>query len=412
MKFNERQKEARSLALNGKVKTLFITGEGGTGKTEIAVKIIQDLKELEEDVVVIAPTHSAAKNLPCGQTIASFFKLAPTINFTADKEEDALSFNGDDIDYDEYRGKTIIVDEASMIGEKQFDELLSKLRVKKLIILGDPEQLAPIKDTSFDWANFCDETVVLNVNYRTTNPKSKKVIDSFLKTGEMILPFSKGLKYDKDTVYIAHKNKVLSDMQNSLLGYRTCKVGDKLLAFGNCDTHLRKTVNRCSHTKDVEPYFINNDVIVARSGPRHFAPDLYEVDIIDEENVKPLPTDNWAPEHPVVIVGDHNAYKKLLSEKFNPAKKFAKQMQIKYQTTNTGAMKNRMSNMELKTWNMLWASYMQMKSKPYARHAQFRTTYKSQGKSFENVVANWNDLPNDKHRYVAISRAKNKLEVV
>jgi hypothetical protein len=410
--FNERQKEAHRLALDDSVHSLFITGEGGTGKTQVAKQIIKDLKGLDKSVVVIAPTHSAAKNLPCGQTIASFFKLAPTLNFLAESEDEALNFRSDDIDYDEFEGKTVIVDEASMIGEKQFDELLARLRVKKLIIIGDPEQLAPIKDTPFNWEAFCDKTVVLNVNYRTTNEKSKKVIAAFLENGKMILPFSKKLKYEKDTVYIAHKNKTLSDMQNSVLGYTTCRPKDRLLVFGNCDTHLRKSVNQCSHAKNVEPYFVNNDVVLAQSEPFPFAKDLYEVDVIAEDKKVALPKDKWSPQYPVVIVGDYDAYKKLLEEKFKPAKNLVRQMQKKYKTKNTSTLKSRMVNSELKMWNSLWANYMRMKSKPYARHAQFRTTYKSQGKSFKNVVVVWGELPNNKHRYVAISRAINKLEVI
>ena len=363
-------------------------------------------------MVVIAPTHSAAKNLPCGQTIASFFKLAPTVNYYAEKEDEALSFNADDIDYDEFRGKTILVDEASMIGENQFDELLSKLSVKKLIILGDPEQLRPIKDKRFDWEEFCDEKVVLNVNYRTTNPKSKKVIDAFLKNGEMILPFSKKIKYEKDTVYIAHKNKTLSDMQKALLGYTTAREGDQLLTFGGCDTHMRKTINRCSHQKEVEPYFLNNDIVIAMSEPKPYAKDLYEVSVSDISTTQPLPKDNWAPPSPVVIVGDYDAYKTLLNQKFLPARKFANDMRKKYNATNTGTLKNRMTTIENKHWNLVWSTYMQMKSRPYARHQQFRTVYKSQGKSFEHVVVAWDDLPSDEHRYVALSRARNNLEVV
>jgi ATP-dependent exoDNAse (exonuclease V) alpha subunit len=53
-----------------------------------------------------------------------------------------------------------------------------------------------------------------------------------------------------------------------------------------------------------------------------------------------------------------------------------------------------------------------LKNSPYARHHQFRTTYKSQGQSFDNVVIDWDDLPGKDHKYVAISRAKNSCTLI
>lgn len=69
-KLDTEQNSVLSLLLEG--KNVFLSGEGGTGKSQI---IRTFLKLSNKNIICLAPTGFAALNLPEAMTIHSFFKF-------------------------------------------------------------------------------------------------------------------------------------------------------------------------------------------------------------------------------------------------------------------------------------------------------------------------------------------------
>lgn len=128
-------------------ENLFITGRPGTGKSEL---LKQFVKSTKKKVVVLAPTGVAALNVG-GQTIHSFFKLDPKINFVEELKLGNLSPHLKDL---LRKIDTIIIDEISMVAPNLLDIIdiicksctgsLSSFGGKQLICFGDLYQLLPI----------------------------------------------------------------------------------------------------------------------------------------------------------------------------------------------------------------------------------------------------------------------------
>ena len=59
----------------------------------------------------------------------------------------------------------------------------------------------------------------------------------------------------------------------------------------------------------------------------------------------------------------------------------------------------------------VYKKYISIKYKPFARHKNFITSYKAQGKSYKKVVVLKNDIPDNDNMYVAISRAIEELYI-
>jgi len=405
MNLNKEQQKALELCFDPIVSKLFITGEGGTGKSEI----IKILTSKLNNYILLAPTQSAALNIG-GQTIHSFFKVRPVINLDVEKEEDVLSFDMEDIEADSVDDKIVVIDEVSMLGNTMLKGILSRISPNKLILFGDPKQLKPIKDKAVDWSAFCDRTVLLTHNFRVQNELSRRIISNFRKHGVLIdetnlVSSLDELKYDEDTVYIAHTNYQLSKMQKHFLGYSHGDVGDIVLTFGGCDD----SITREYKDKQV-PFFTNNDLMIITSTPNKFDDGLWECNVVRMDGIPILV--NRFNKTPKVIVGDYGRYKKILKARFSKAQQFQNELKKKYKTKETSIMKKKAKKEELNELRLLWIDYFNLKNAPYARHHQFRTTYKSQGKSFENVVIDWEDLPSKDHKEVALGRAMNNITVI
>lgn len=411
MELHEKQIEAIDAALDDRIKSLFITGQGGTGKSEIIKLLVQQLNPI--DYILLAPTQSAALKIG-GKTIHSFFKIRPTINIHVDKEEDVISFCLNEIDVSDVDGKIVIIDEASMLGESMLQGILSRITPRRLILFGDPIQLNPVKDNPVDWSMFCDKTVTLTKNYRVQDEKLDRIITHFRETGKLLSHVDtvediSNLTFDEDTIYIAHTNEALSDMQEALIGYSHAKIGDTVLTFGACDESIkRRTMS--GHRSVVTNYFNNNDLVKITSVPRMIDDKLWscEVERVDGETIYL----NEYNKIPTVIVGDYAIYKKVLEKRFKTAQKMQKDMQKKYKVEKTPILKKKMTQAEAEDLRLKWVNYFQLKNSPYARHAQFRTCYKAQGLGFKKVVIDWNDLPGKDHKYVALSRGMNNLTLI
>ena len=124
-----------------------ISGAAGTGKTSLVSKIIDKIKQTEGigvSIKLMAPTGKAAERIreKTGQqatTIHSFLASGGWLN-------DNMTFKrtGGKLDKDV---NTIIIDETSMVDLSLFATLFRAIHwsnVKRLILVGDPNQLPPI----------------------------------------------------------------------------------------------------------------------------------------------------------------------------------------------------------------------------------------------------------------------------
>ena len=102
---------------------LFLSGAGGTGKSWVAMRLVEELEKLGHKVVKTALTHVAARNLG-GCTLASFVHK--------------YILNGS------FRG-TLVVDEISLLGTSMLNFLnMLCLANVRFILIGDFAQLPPI----------------------------------------------------------------------------------------------------------------------------------------------------------------------------------------------------------------------------------------------------------------------------
>ncbi len=129
-------------------ETLYVTGKAGTGKSILLQYFVEHTKKR---VVVVAPTGVAALNVG-GQTIHSFFKLAPELQDLETLEVDGrtkeLLKNID----------TIVIDEVSMVRADLMEAINIKMQLAlknklpfggiQMVMFGDLYQLPPVVSDS------------------------------------------------------------------------------------------------------------------------------------------------------------------------------------------------------------------------------------------------------------------------
>ena len=148
---NAGQREAIDLLtdfLGSNKKEFLLQGKGGTGKTTIIKKILEEARRQKLGVLGVAPTHKAkkilGKSLDTVKTVTLASALAikldeSTGNFVPDefaRSNKKFPIKGKDL---------IIIDESSMISDKLLEELRSLADSKtKIIFMGDRAQLPPV----------------------------------------------------------------------------------------------------------------------------------------------------------------------------------------------------------------------------------------------------------------------------
>ena len=133
-----------------KGRNLFITGGGGTGKTELARRLIREQEEAGRNVIVCAPTGMAALNIG-GVTIHRAFGFPTGTYVGADgiltRVTQAIRM-----------ADLVLIDELSMVRMDLFDALATSLqkaeadsgRQKQLVVVGDLYQLPPILSDQYE----------------------------------------------------------------------------------------------------------------------------------------------------------------------------------------------------------------------------------------------------------------------
>jgi exodeoxyribonuclease V alpha subunit len=156
IQLNEDQEAAVELTLSDK-KLVAITGPAGTGKTTLIKSALPKIRRrFSLPVAMLAPTGKAAVRMTeatgvAARTIHSYL-MYDGIRYKAGEIQDIL-----------------VIDEASMIEEALWGQLLRR-RPPKIVLLGDPSQLAPV-DAGQPFIDivdgFPDNLVRLHRNYRS-----------------------------------------------------------------------------------------------------------------------------------------------------------------------------------------------------------------------------------------------------
>lgn len=178
MELSDEQNEAYNKYIEG--KNIFITGPGGSGKTELIRKIYKDAKEKGKNISVCALTGCAAVLLQCkAKTIHSWAGIGlgsgsveANIKKVTDKEFKKKNWKETQI---------LIIDEVSMLSLKLF-EILNKIgkKVRKcesklfggiqIIFSGDFYQLPPVGNKDeIETMQFCFESEIWNEVFQTEN---------------------------------------------------------------------------------------------------------------------------------------------------------------------------------------------------------------------------------------------------
>lgn len=139
------------LAEPQKRHTFLLKGYAGTGKTSVVSAIVKLLDELQQPVILLAPTGRAAK------VLSSYSgKQAATIHKHIYRKKTAIADAPFDIAYNSYKNALFIVDEASMVANtgdglfgsgRLLDDLITYVFSAEnchLLLLGDTAQLPPV----------------------------------------------------------------------------------------------------------------------------------------------------------------------------------------------------------------------------------------------------------------------------
>jgi hypothetical protein len=144
-------------------KSVFITGDAGTGKSYKTNELKDELPE--EERVVATPTHKSALIVK-GSTIYDVFNINPNDHTYLKSKIEKLKKNG---------LKWVFIDEVSMINSKVWAVIRDIKRIYKFnfVLVGDFNQLEPVEDITYDVFNssafheICDGQVLkLTKNWR------------------------------------------------------------------------------------------------------------------------------------------------------------------------------------------------------------------------------------------------------
>ena len=257
--------------------TMTLSGYAGTGKTSLMEMIAKKGRKQGKPVVFCASTNKAATVLNDRVSKAGF--KAETLNkvfgISVEIDPNSKTYNARNLvnhikDTDFLPGSTVIIDEASMIGEENYKILndIAEQNRLKIIYVGDSAQLAPVgedkvskvfrngdgKVVTLTQVERTDDNAVLREATDLRNGKSLSGETSFNSKGEgvayispqhqeavdeVIEHYVRGLKKDPNYFRIlAFTNKAVSDYNNkvrTLLGYDTPvpRVGEPMTGYAN-----------------------------------------------------------------------------------------------------------------------------------------------------------------------------------
>ena len=145
---NKEQQEAKDAIVpfySSKVLEMTLQGPAGTGKTTCLLQIVKVMEKKRIPYMLCSTTNRAAKVMADATD-----KPAITLDkflFKTDEYGNKESRYGK-FGLKQFSDGIVVIDEASMIGKDNMDELLKQIRTLncKVLYVGDPEQLPPVQE--------------------------------------------------------------------------------------------------------------------------------------------------------------------------------------------------------------------------------------------------------------------------
>jgi ATP-dependent exoDNAse (exonuclease V) alpha subunit len=417
---------------------MFVTGRAGTGKTTALCAVVEALQAEGIPYIVCAFTHKAcgvlASKLPPDahiSTLDSFLKKRPGINDSATHRDhvDVRLKMGDSEQY-----KVIIIDEYSMVGERDNLDLIALqdgnddgTPVAKIIWVGDPYQLPPVKD--FQAVNpggkyWCQLTHV----YRTERPDlldlSAKLVsyisgeatpkpmlstENFIRDRDIVKDYKESTA---DRIMLAWTNQRVQDLNFAVAGRDLPIVGDVLW-----DSSRRVNLELLEAVDAYDVKSIETVMGVLQLGTKWRTLEfLQDQDFVQFYRVKNL--DSGVEETVATNFGTAN-FKQLIQKLTDNAVTDNKKIEDKHGVkASTWAHMNKSSTLARRR-GAAWRRLLSFKESalcldfPYAM-----TIHKSQGSTYDEVYLDTDDLARcaafgitmyARLFYVAVTRATTKV---
>lgn len=421
---------------------MYITGRAGTGKTTSLAKLVEICISNKISYCVCAYTHKACNvlrsKLPEGakvKTLHSFLRKVPTINTEAKRMQE-LEGNKTIGLPDNY--SILFIDEFSMIGEKDLMDLRALqdphyegMPRMKIVYLGDPNQLPPVKD-QIAIVPTGEYVVTLTKIYRQAG--GNELLDTLGKLadyieGEEPAPlapnknFIRGLSNEdllkefmqdtKDKVYLTYTNENVQYLNQIIQGRVDPAYWDNVFCNQNRDTYKFHEKLDSRNVKLVTLFNKEDLVLNSKYKTLEFLieePSLCHFGVIsDEEITYTIP----------YVFGTYN-YKCMLDTLGKEAVDSNEAIEKEFRVANaTDWVKRNPTHKLARARARAWRRYLTFKDCVWCLdfpHAM--TVHKSQGSTFDNVYLDMVDLNRAakmdfnlylKLAYVAISRARNNV---
>ncbi len=442
---------------------MFISGQAGTGKTTSLHQLDQYCYDHNINHHICAFTHKAVSVLMTKiqrdgakiSTLHSFLKKAPGVN------DSATSYHA--VNTNHYFGsidqetELLIIDEFSMVTEdeiKQISEYIEDInyKLKKVLLIGDPNQLPPIKGKGVEipenykyhykltkiWRQ-ADTNPLINTlsgyvkmieakSYSMT-PEVKELFkphDFYVKGVDIIGEYVKSIKSGNDDVILAYSNRTVQTLNEEVQQIHPVPhrwsptLRSQLTPRGPKDAAMIVSVN-VPHsrsgvlnyeTEDPETGIVNPNYEFKNLVDLHYRYDKIQLAEFQMED---------GEIHSYFYVFGHQNYKDLADEILNQAVNANKQIERQFDcNVQQWAKENRSHPLNRDRINA-WKMYYAFNNVICVDYPHAITIHKSQGSTWQNVFLAHKDLykafqhRDDKEMmyarlaYVAMSRASNKV---
>lgn len=400
-------------------KTIYLTGKAGTGKTTF-LKYLK--KVTHKRMVVLAPTGVAAINAS-GETIHSFFHIRPSVYIpedplrTADSELNDLSMKSifKHLKYSKSKVElirnleTIAIDEVSMVRCDIMDVIDKILRLYRdstkpfggvqMILVGDAYQLPPIVKK--------EEQEILKSSYDGIFFFDSKVMEQIINNNQLIYVELQKVYRQNDSKFIELLDRVrVNDMQDKDFALFDSKINkDKFINENK--SHIILT------TTNVKVNYINEKRLAALPTQSK----IYNAVVTGTFAEKERPTD-IALELKVgaqIIFIRNDKENRYYNGKLGVVKHLGEKFLLIETETNNGEIIDVTVHPETwksvsykwnKTENVIEEEILGTFMQLPVRLAWAITVHKSQGMSFDRVMADLGNSFETGQVYVALSRCR------